>query len=71
MIRLTYRSAFTDEKREHAHNGDWELAFRQAKKAARMNGQTCTYESPEDMAQHMAEAKRKDPTLTGVELTVE
>jgi hypothetical protein len=71
MIRLTYRIAFTDEKREYAHNGDWGLAFRQAKKAARMSGQTCTYESPEDMARQLAEAKRQDPTVTGVELTIE
>jgi hypothetical protein len=71
MIRLTYRIAFTDEKREHAHNGDWGLAFRQAKKAARMSGQTCTYESPEDMARQLAEAKRQDPTATGVKLTIE
>jgi hypothetical protein len=71
MIRLTYRSAFTGEKREHAHNGSWESALRRAQKAAEMNGQTCTHESPEDMARHLAEAKRQDPTITGVELTIE
>jgi len=71
MIRLTYRSAFTGEKREHAHNGSWESALRRAQKASRMNGQTCSYANAEDMARQLAEAKRQDPTVTGVELTIE
>lgn len=53
----------------HPYNGEWADAFDRAHRSARMAGQTCTYETPADMAVKHATTKHRDPTVSNVEIS--